>query len=200
MKKIETLWHHILLGALAERRYQHTQKELALRFGFSLSTVHFAIRVPTQIGAIRKTSKFFVLQHYEKLLYYWASMRNLERDIFYRTLVNAPLSEIEGLIPPGAIFACYSAARRILVEPPSDYSRVYFYAKREDLEKIKRRFPPSSQKGSFNLCVLRLPDHMGDYGQITTLPQTFVDIWNLADWYANDFTKGLKEKIDGLLS
>ena len=35
---------------------------------------------------------------------------------------------------------------------------------------------------------------------IRPFPLTFVDIWNLPDWYAKDFTRALEEKIHALLS
>lgn len=201
MRKIETIWHHILWVALTEKRFKFTQKELAEEFQFSLSTVNHAIEAPVQIGAIRKTSKFFVLQDYEKLLYYWASVRNLGKDIIYRTSMNERIGEIEGLIPPGSVFACYTAAKVILKEPQTEYGKVYFYASDERLNEIERRFPPISRgKGMENVYVLKMPAEMLRYGVSTTLPQTFVDLWNLADWYARDFTGALRGKFDGLLS
>lgn len=41
---------------------------------------------------------------------------------------------------------------------------------------------------------------MENYGFKTTLVQTFVDIWNLKDWYSKDFTASLEGKINELLS
>lgn len=202
MKKIETVWHHILFAALEEKRYKHTQKELAEKFGYSLSTVNHSLKIPAQIGAIRKTARFFVLEDFRKLLYYWGSMRELKRDILYQTYVDGPVREIEGLALPESIYACYSAARKLLKEPPADYSAVYFYLNQQDLAQARQRFPrPRLRRVSTaNLYFLKLPEAMGQYGKITTLPQTFVDIWNLADWYARDFVQALEEKMYGLLS
>src|SRR3989339_19156 len=160
MKKIETIWHHILWSALEKRQFKHTQKSLAEFFGYSLSTVNHALTVPSQTGAIRKETKFFVLADFKKLLYYWASIRNLEKDIIYKTNYEASIPEIEGLLPASAIYAGYSAGLFIL------------------------KASPTTKK----------------YGAITPLPQTFVDIWNLKDWYGQDFIKKLTEKIDGILS
>ncbi|MBI4041871.1 MAG: hypothetical protein HY391_00180, partial [Deltaproteobacteria bacterium] len=146
MKKIETCWHYLLYEALVQRKFKHTQQELAEKLHYSSSTIHHALRVPAQIGAVRKASKFFVVEDVEKLLYYWASLRNLERDILYKTLVHAPIREMEGLVPPSCIFACYTAAKTMLGEAPADYSKVYFYAQRETLEEVKNRFPPFEKK------------------------------------------------------
>ncbi|OGE07874.1 hypothetical protein A3I53_04285 [Candidatus Curtissbacteria bacterium RIFCSPLOWO2_02_FULL_40_13b] len=56
-----------------------------------------------------------------------------------------------------------------------------------------------ARQGRANLTILKADKFLASYGQITTLGQTFVDIWNLPIWYAKEFTKSLKEKIDELL-
>jgi len=199
MKKIETIWHFLLYIALAQKVFKHTQEEIACSFGFSLSTVYHALKIPSQIGAIRKESKFFVLADVFKLLYYWASVRNLERNIIYKTYYEAPINQLEGLIPAQSIYAGYTAAKKLLGEPPADYDKVYFYFKESDMDQVKLRFPPQNQTLP-NIFVLELNESMRKFGPITTLPHTFVDIWNLKDWYGRDFTQKLEEKIHELLS
>lgn len=199
MKKIETIWHHILYEALEHKRFKFTQQELATRYSYSLSTVHHAIAVPSRIGAIRKETKFFVLAHVMKLLLYWASVHNLKRSIIYQSYSSLSLPEREGLVPASAVFACYSAGRRILGESPADYSEVYYYDDPSAVSEASRRFP-STGSGRPNVFVLRLSTPMRKHGHVTTIPQTFVDIWGLSDWYSTDFTRALEEKIHGLLS
>lgn len=199
MRKIETIWHHILWLALEEKQFKHTQQELAKFFGYSLSTINHALTAPTQLGAIRKESKFFVLENFQKLLYYWGSVRNLENDIIYQTYFDADILEIEGLLLPESIYAGYSAGRQILKQAPADYSKVYCYFSKADLAKVKERFPANKEKPA-NLFILKQHPAMKHYGSVTTLPQTFVDIWNLKDWFSRDFTQKLEEKINGILS
>ena len=199
MKKIETIWHYLLWSALEKKRFKHTQQELAETFAYSLSTVNSALSVPSQVGAVRKESKFFVLQDFFKLLYFWASLRNLEKDLIYKTYVAGSVLEIEGLLPPESIYAGYSAGRRHLTEAPADYDKVHFYLPTEQLNKTKVRFPEEEKKPT-NLFVYKLNPQMKLYGSYTSLPQTFVDIWNLKDWYSRDFTQGLEAKIHGILS
>lgn len=199
MKKIETILHEILDEALYKGNFKRTQQEIAAKLGYSLSTVNHALNIPTQIGAIRKESKFFVLQDFKKLLYYWASVRNLARDIVYATHVNLPVLQIEGQALPDSIYACYSAARHLLGEPPADYAAVYFYIKAEQLPHFQERFPLDTTAAP-NVFALRSPQNFRHTKEGTTLIQTFVDIWNLKDWYAKDFIRALEEKIDGLLS
>lgn len=201
MKKIETIWHHLLNEAVSRQVYRHTQQEIAGHFHFSLSTVHHALRAPAEIGAIRKESKFFVLAHFKKLLYYWASLRSLQKDILYRAAAETPVLETEGLAVPQTVFACYSAARHHLDEAPADYTKVYWYAGPKEWEALRRRFPHRRGTGrEAAVFVLRKPETLICEGHYTTLVHTFVDIWNLTDWYAHDFCQALEEKIDGLLS
>lgn len=199
MKKIETIWHEILQAALHKGIFKHTQQEIAEKLGFSLSTVNHALKVPTQIGATRKESKFFVLEDFKKLLYYWSSVRNLARDVMYTTYVDVPVLEIEGRAIPGSVYAGYSAARHILGEPPADYDAVYFYLTPAQLVQFQERFPVN-QKTAPNVFVLRRPEKFAFTPEGTTLVQSFVDVWNLKDWYAKDFLHALEAKIDGLLS
>jgi hypothetical protein len=198
MRKIEIIWHHLLYKALTAKRYKWTQQELAEDFHYSLSTVHYALKVPSQMGIVRKTARFFVLEDFDKLLYYWASVRKLEKDLIYSTHLDEPIREIEGLVLPQGIYAGYSAATLILEEPPADYSKVYFYYPREDMEKVRERFPLNPTRPA-NVFVLERHPAMSRYGQLTTIPQTFVDIWNLGDWYSRDFTQALEKKIHALL-
>jgi hypothetical protein len=197
MQKIETIWHHLLWEALKKSQFRHTQKSLADYFGYSLSTVNLAVRAVEEIGAVKLSGKFFTVKDVKKLLYYWATHRRLSKDVIYQTFVDESILEIEGLVPAGAIFAGYRAAKEILGEALSDYSKVYIYFDETNLNIIKKRFPQN--KSNPNLFVLRSYPKQSEYNQITTLPQTFVDLWNLNDWYAKDYLIGLEGKIDGLL-
>lgn len=148
------------------------------------------------MGAVTVGGRFFTVDDVEKLLYHWASVRNLPSDIIASGHVRSPTLEIEGLMPSDIVFGCYSAARQILQTVPADYDTVYVYAK--NLSQIEQRF--KFEKGRINLIVLAADNQLTHYGQYTTLAQTFVDLWNLGDWQAKDFSRAIKEKIDGLLS
>ncbi|MFH1970772.1 MAG: hypothetical protein ABIJ05_00085 [Patescibacteria group bacterium] len=199
MMKIETTWHHLLWSALEKHQFKHTQKSLADYFGYSLSTINLAIKKAAAIGAVKISGKFFVLSDPKKLLFYWATHRNLDKDIVYKTYSDLPIGEIEGLTPPQSIIGGFSAAKKILGEAPSDYSKVFFYLPQEEIETAKKRYPPSIKEPK-NIFVLKSYPKQKEYGQIATLPQTFVDLWSLPDWYAKDFLTSLEEKIDDLLS
>ncbi len=195
MKKIEIIWRELLYQAIEKRNRQFTQKDLADKFGLSTSTVFQSLKDPRKMGAVRVTGRFFVLEDPEKLLYHWASVRDLKKDIVFSTRVELPVLEIEGRMPSGVTFGGYSGARQQLAEPPADYDKVYVYSQKPS--EIKERF--GFQKGRENLIVLKPDGFLTDYGQTTTLAQTFVDLWNLSEWYAKEFTNALKKKIDELL-
>lgn len=200
MKKIERVWHWVLYNYLEKKEKTFTLQQVAQQLDIAISTVHHALRVPVQSGAIRKASRLFVLEDPKKLLYYWASVRNLERDMLARATTPGSVRELEGLALPGSIYAGYSAARFLLPEVPADYSTVYFYLAQEQLPAFIERFGADSATDQPTVVALAMPADMPALGSHTTLIQTFVDIWNLRDWYAREFINTLEIKINGLLS
>lgn len=199
MKKIEIIWHHLLWSALEKGELKHTQKSLAVNFNFSLSTVNLAVRKVSDVGAVKISGKYFIVSDPKKLLYFWATHRNLNKDIIYQTYSKDNILEIEGIAPAEVIFAGFAAATKILVEPPADYSKVYFYIDQKNLEVVKKRYPEKNSKNQANIFVLKSYPKQIKYGPTTTLPQTFVDLWGLSDWYAKDFIISLESRINELL-
>jgi len=203
MKKIEIIWREILFCAIEKKNRQFTQKEVAAKFGFSTSTVFQALKIPRKVGAIRVTGRFFTLEDTEKLLYCWASVRDIDKDIKLTTHVDLTIPEIEARMPADIVFGGFTAAREILGgNVPADYDMVHVYA--PNLTSIQKRFEfgktlSAGRQGRANLFVLPADKFLASYGQITTIAQTFVDLWNLPVWYANEFTKSLKAKIDEFL-
>ncbi|MBU4482150.1 hypothetical protein KKC16_01735, partial [Patescibacteria group bacterium] len=121
----------------------------------------------------------------------WGTHRNLNKDIIYQTRVDLPIQKIEGELPADIIPTAYTAYRLKFQDAPADYDKVYIYAK--NLEQIKKRFP--LKKGASNLIVLEADDFLKNYGNFVTTAQIYVDLWNLSDWFAQDFLKALKDKI-----
>src|SRR3989337_1299185 len=195
MKKIEMVWRELLYWSIEKCERVFVQKDLAAKFNFSTSTIFQALKPTRAMGAARVTGRNFTLEDPEKLLYYWASVRNLANDTIFEGRVDLPLLEIEGMMPALSIFAGYSTARFILKEAPADYDKVFVYAKSK--EDLASRF--DFVEGKPNLYILKSDPFISSYGGKTTLAQTFVDIWNLNDWYAKEFTQALKDRIDDLL-
>lgn len=195
MFKKEIIWREILYQTIEKKKDIFTQKELAKQFGFSLSTVFNSLKAPRQIKAIKVSGRNFQVVNPQKLLYLWATLRRLDKDILYQTHIdNSATAEIESMVPPRAVFAAYSAYRQHFTDVPADYDKVYFYYPADDLKTIKNRFP--YKKGYPNLIVLKADFFLKNYGHLTTWAQTFVDLWNLEDWYAENFTKALEEKLN----
>lgn len=193
MLKKELVWREILNDCFADRRLIFTQKELAGKLKISLSTVHNALKLPRASGAIAVSGRNFRVIDKEKFLLLWATHRRLNRDMIYQTRVAGSVWEIEGRMPPGVVFAAYSAYARKWRHPPADYDVVYVYAPPSLLPEIKRRFPKT--KGEDNLFILAADPFLNNYGDITPPVQTFVDLWNLPQWYGADFRRELKEKL-----
>jgi len=193
MSKKEILWREILFQAIGNKKFEFTQKDLARRYGFSLSTVFNALKIPRQTGSIKVTGRNFSVIDAEKFLYIWATNRNIKKDIIYQTRVDLSALQIEGIMPAEVIFAAYSTYRKKYREAPADYDKVYVYAMLENLEEIKKRFPPA--KGNPNLFVLKSDPWLKDHGPLTPDIQTFVDLWNMEDWYAKEYLEALKGKM-----
>lgn len=195
MLKKEIIWREILHKTLHKDSPKFQQQDLAKKFEVSLSTVHNALKVPRKTGAVQRQGRFFILRDPEKMLYIWATFREPEKDIIYKTYVSGPVKEIEKLMPSTIVFGAYSAyALNFPQSPaPADYDKVYVYTKKRDLPEIKKRFPV--QKGSPNLFVLEADKFLKNYGETTSPSQTFADIWNFKDWFAREFCRDLAENI-----
>jgi len=192
MTKKEVIWREILFQAIENKKFEFTQKELAQKYGFSLSTVFNALKVPRSASAV-EGKRGFKVRDIEKFLYLWATFRKIKKDIIYQTPVKKGVIATEGEMPPSVIFGAYSAFLKKYKEAPADYDKVYVYIGEENLEELKKRFPP--QKGYQNLIILKADPWLKNFGQITPDCQTFVDLWNLPEWYAKDYLNALKEKI-----
>ena len=192
MTKKEIIWREILFQAIERKKIDFTQKKLAQKYGFSLSTVFNALKIPREIGAV-EGKRGLRLRDMEKFLNLWATFRKFRKDIIYQTNVLKDAREIEGEMPPEIIFACYSAFLRKYKVAPADYDKVYVYTNEKNLGELKKRFP--FKKGYQNLVVLKADPWLKNFGKITPDCQTYVDLWNLPEWYAKDFLNALKEKI-----
>lgn len=194
MKKIELIYQEMLYNALEKKNRRLTQSALSKGLGVSLSTVSHALKPLKKMDAVEIRNRLFIITDPKKLLYHWASIRNLERDIVYQTRVEKSVLQIEKELPPNAIYAAYSAYRHRFGEAPADYSEVYVYGEKEELEK---RFPKNDRQP--NLFVLKKERVMERYGQITTAGLTFVDLWNIRSWYAKEFLKSFEARLHGIL-
>ncbi len=192
MKKYERVYREILFRTLESGEHFFKQIALAGRCKTSIGNVHKALRPLEQMNCIEKKPMGFAVINPKKILLYWASARNLERDIIYKTHVRGTVHETEKGMPP-VIFTAYSGYKFRFNSTPSDYSEVLVYGERKGIEE---RFPQSH--GKPNLIVLKPDLHLETFRQ-APVAQIFVDLWNLNTWYADDFVKALDKKIDKLI-
>src|SRR3989338_4133164 len=184
MKKIELVYSYILEQAMEKKRTAMTQAEIAKARSISLSTVNAAINHLRKMNAVKVKLRSFDIVDAKKILYYWASIRNVEKDIAYATRVDTTVAEIEKNMPPGIVYAAYSAYKIKFKDMPADYSEVYVYG---EPEKVKQRFSPSKSRP--NIFVLK-----GDIKKMT-IANIFVDLWNMKEWYAKDFLTAMEAKL-----
>lgn len=191
MKKIEYVYRELLYQAIEKNNRKTSQSELSKILGLSLSVVNFAIRNLVKMNAVKINLRSLEIIDPKKILYYWASVRNIEKDIIYKTRINDSVRKIESEMPSNIIFAVYSGYKFKFNSVPADYSEVYVYGD----EEIKKRF--KEHKNIPNLFILKKDELMDRYK--INYAQLFVDLWNIKEWYAKDFLKELEEKINGIL-
>ena len=196
MKKIEQVYREILYHAIEKKNMKLTQLELSQTLGLSLSTINRAVKKLERMNAVKIGKMNFKVIDARKILYLWASIRNLEKDIIYLTRLEMPVKEIEKNIPE-IIFAAFSAYKFKFNDVPADYSEVYVYADEEQLKEIKKRFP--KKKGNENLFILKADKNAEKYGKTCTIAGIFVDLWNIKSWYASEFLKAIEEKINKII-
>jgi predicted transcriptional regulator len=191
MKKTEQVFREILYQAIEKNNPCLKQSELSKKLKFSLSTINLAVKKLERMNAIKIKKMEFRVTDVKKILYLWASTRNLEKDMIYQTRAEMPVQEIEKNLPD-ITYAAYSAYKLKFKDVPADYSEVYAYADEKEAGEIKKRFPPNGK--SPNLFVLK-QEGLDEYPKTGTIANIFVDLWNLKQWYASDFLKALEQKI-----
>ena len=189
MKRIEEIYREILYQA--EKGINTlTQKAISEKLGISLSNVSNALAPLRRMNAIDVKKMCFHIINIRKILYHWASIRNLKKDLIYSTRHEKSIAEIEKSMPDSVVFTAYSAYKLRFKDAPADYSEVYAYS--DDIVEIKKRFPES--KNIPNVFILKKDKSLDKYGKIATNANIFIDLWNLPEWYAKDFLKAMEKK------
>ena len=189
MKRTEEVYREMLYQAEKGNNVL-TQKAISDKLNLSLSNVSNALSPLRRMGAVHVKKMCFHIINTKKILYHWASIRNLKKDIIYSTRAERRVVDIEKSMPDDIVFTAYTAYRLKFKDAPADYSEVYVYS--EDIEEIKKRFPES--KNTPNILVLKKDKNIDKYGKIATNANIFVDLWNLPEWYAREFLKAMEQK------
>ncbi len=183
-----------------EGKSRFTQLEISKKLGLSLSIVNGALKNLSEINAVKIMPKGFEIVAFDRMLLYWATHRNLKKDIIYSTRAEAKVTDIEKSMPSGIAFTGYTAYKFLFEEVPADYSEVYLYATTEALEEIKTRFAQNSKRP--NVFVLKCAADMENpiiHKRLKKMcvcgAQLFADLWNMEEWYAKDFADALYARL-----
>src|SRR3989338_5819925 len=103
MLKLEQVFREVLFQAENGKKV-FTQKELALLLGISLTNVNHAVRQLERMHAVKINPRNFELVSPAKVLFYWASVRNLSNDVVFSARIDKSVSEIEKSMPAGTFF------------------------------------------------------------------------------------------------
>jgi len=189
MKRTEEVYRELLYQAEKGNNVL-TQKAISDKLGMSLSNVSNAIEPLRRSGAIDVKKMCFHIINPKKIIYHWASIRNLRKDVIYLTRSEKSVVEIEKSMPDSVVFTAYSAYKLRFKDTPADYSEVYVYS--NDIEEIRKRI--SQSKNIPNVFILKKDKNIEKYGKIATDANIFVDLWNISEWYAQDFLKAMEQK------
>ena len=190
MFKIEYIWRDLLDRVIEEKKPEFTITELSKKYSLSTSVVNHALYPLRQLSIVKIGKFSSSVVDWERLLYFWATRRNLKKDIVYFTFNPLPVYEREGLMPEDVIPTAYTAFRYFFKKIPADYDHIYFYS--NNIENISKRF--SKRKNPPNIFILK-PDSYLKKSKKVSLSQLFVDLWNLPEWYAKDFCEAILLEI-----
>jgi hypothetical protein len=193
MKKGNRVLRQILYAVYEQGESFMSQKTIARACGLSLGMVNLVVTKLEKIGTVEKKPLGFRVIDPKKILVYWASKRDLSKDVIYETFSPSSVQEIEAQTPPGAIFTGYSGYKRKFGITPADYDEVYVYA---DPQEIKRRFQ-LRKSYKRNLVVLGSDPHLKHVseGGVAPLAQIYVDLWQMGRT-ANRFVNELDRKLE----
>ena len=188
MKRIEEIYREILYQSIENNKNILTQSYLASTLNVSLSIVNLALNPLKRMNAIKVKPRCFHIIDKKKALYYWACIRNVEKDIIYKTRVEKPVRKIESEMNADVIYGAYSAYKFKFKDIPADYSEIYVYS--NNIEELKKRFPEN--KRTPNLFILKRDKNM----KKMTITNIFVDLWNIKAGYAKEFLENLDARIN----
>lgn len=183
MLKIEYIWREILYQGVELKNPDFTITELSMRFKLSTSMVSHALLPLRELGMVRIGKIKSSLIDAERLLFFWATRRNLNKDIIYKTRSELSVFEREAFMPRAVLPTAYSACRLYFDLVPSDYENIYFYADNEG--EVSERFPENTKKFP-NIFILKADNYLKMYKKVPKV-QIFADLWNLPEWYAKEF-------------
>ena len=175
------------------------QQQISQSLNVSIGLVNKVISRLQGMGAVSKTGRRYSVTSFRKILMFWASLRNLQRDVLFSTRVLGSVREIERDLPDGSLLTAYTAFNYRFNEAPADYSEIWVYVQDEVILEFKNRFPLNTLPS--NLFILKgdklLEENSKRYSSglnIVSIPQLYVDLWNIPSWYSKEYVILLEKK------
>jgi hypothetical protein len=197
-----------ILEMALKNKYSFTENGIAKELSLSPNTVSVAVRNLANVGAAAIYKRHFELKNFDKALYYFSVNRKLREDIIYSTYFKSSVGEIEKSMPSEIAYTACSGYVNLFGNDASDYSEVYVYATERSCREIMDRFPKnrlSKASDYANIIVLKPDRILGSLisesafdGSAAPVTQIYADLWNMKEWYAHEFEKKLKSRIDGM--
>lgn len=190
MSKTEVVWRHLLDAAEGGVRRHSSLSALAVDLGLGVSTVHKALSLPVDIGAVivKPTGGVRVIDPY-RVAVLWAGRRRLDRDVLAEFSTDLPAPEVERRIGlDGVTLGGFGAVvARLERNRIADYESVTAYAD----PSIICTAVEAAEGGPTRVLVLEADPWLGRYGRVTPLHQAWVDLFNQPGWQAARFTEAL---------
>ena len=124
------------------------QQQISQSLNVSIGLVNKVISRLQGMGAVSKTGRRYSVTSFRKILIFWSSLRNLQRDILFSTRVLGSVREIERDLPDGSLLTAYTAFNYRFNEAPADYSEIWVYVQDEMIFEFKNRFPLNTLPGN----------------------------------------------------
>lgn len=199
LSKTQQVWRHLGASALEQgRRRWPSVTALAAELEMGISTVHRALSLPAEIGAviIRPAGGLRLIDP-GRLLMIWAGHRALGHDMVERFEVEGSAPAVERSITnPAAVLGGFGAvvARR-QGNTIADYESVLVYG---DPRLSRRRQVTDPDPGRTTEVIVLEPDPLlARYGRVTPITQAWTDLFNLPGWQAARFVYHLLPELLG---
>jgi len=195
MKKYERIYREILIGVL-NKKERFSQLELSKKCYVSIGLVNKTLKKLKEIGAVEIFPMQFRVLDTSKIIFDWATKRNINKEISEKYFIDMKTTEIEKSLP--FILTAYPAWRLLNKSVPFEYSKVYAYVSEDEKELLKTWLKDKPvKKGRENLFFIFTNDkHLIENSKkkIAPIPQIFVDLYGLSEFESKYFIKDILEK------
>jgi len=193
MKKEERILREILIG-VKKRKEKFFQKEISKVCNVSIGLVNKLVKKLESQSSVQRKGRGSSVIDASKILLYWATRRQIQKEINERYYIKNSVEQIEKTLPACVIFTAFSGWRLLTKRAPADYREIYIFVPKGSENVIKlwlKENRPS--KGPENLFIIYTDDeHLikNSKKNIAPVPQIFVDLYSIggisSKYFLND--------------